>query len=62
MSLAGEMTDGKPAAPGSGELISRAESLIPLLRANASLADRLAPPAGLASAKDPAAGDENRAG
>src|SRR3984885_11506286 len=35
------MLDGKSAVPSSGELVSRAESLIPLLRANASLADRL---------------------
>jgi alkylation response protein AidB-like acyl-CoA dehydrogenase len=35
------MLDGKPAAPSSAELISRAQSLIPLLRANAALADRL---------------------
>lgn len=35
------MIDGKPAAPSSAELISRAESLIPLLRANANLADQL---------------------
>ncbi len=35
------MLNGKPAAPSSAELISRAESLIPLLRANASLAERL---------------------
>jgi 3-hydroxy-9,10-secoandrosta-1,3,5(10)-triene-9,17-dione monooxygenase len=35
------MLDGKPAAPSSAELISRAQSLIPLLRANATLADRL---------------------
>ncbi len=33
--------DGKSVAPSSEELISRAESLIPLLRANASLAERL---------------------
>ena len=35
------MLDGKPVAPSSEELISRAQSLIPLLRANATLADRL---------------------
>ena len=35
------MLDGKPVAPSSEELISRAQSLIPLLRANASLADQL---------------------
>src|ERR1700733_3279149 len=35
------MLDGKPAAPNSEELISRAQSLIPLLRSNANLADRL---------------------
>src|SRR6266568_6467781 len=35
------MLDGKPVVPSPEELISRAESLIPLLRANASLADRL---------------------
>ena len=35
------MLDGKPAAPSSEELISRAKSLIPLLRANAGLAERL---------------------
>ena len=35
------MLDGKPTAPNSEELISRAESLIPLLRSNANLADRL---------------------
>ena len=35
------MLDDKPAMPSSAELISRAESLIPLLRANANLADRL---------------------
>jgi 3-hydroxy-9,10-secoandrosta-1,3,5(10)-triene-9,17-dione monooxygenase len=35
------MLDGKPLAPSSEELISRAQSLIPLLRSNASLADRL---------------------
>jgi alkylation response protein AidB-like acyl-CoA dehydrogenase len=39
--MAEEMTDGTSAAPSSEELISQAESLIPLLRANASLADRL---------------------
>jgi len=33
--------DGKPLAPSSEELISRAQSLIPLLRSNANLADRL---------------------
>ena len=33
--------DDKPVVPSSAELISRAESLIPLLRANAVLADRL---------------------
>jgi alkylation response protein AidB-like acyl-CoA dehydrogenase len=33
--------DDKPMVPSSAELISRAESLIPLLRANANLADRL---------------------
>ncbi len=33
--------DGEWAAPGSAELIGRAESLIPLLRANASLAEQL---------------------
>jgi hypothetical protein len=35
------MLDGKPVAPSSEELISRAQSLIPLLRANANLADQL---------------------
>ena len=35
------MLDGKPVAPSSAELISRAQSLIPLLRANANLADQL---------------------
>lgn len=35
------IVNGKPAAPSPGELISRARSLIPLLRANATLADRL---------------------
>jgi hypothetical protein len=38
------MLDGKPAAPSSEELISRAQSLIPLLRANANLADQLGQP------------------
>src|SRR5215469_12680563 len=35
------MLDGHLVAPSSAELIRRAEALIPLLRANASLADRL---------------------
>jgi hypothetical protein len=35
------MLDGKPVAPNSEELTSRAESLIPLLGSNANLADRL---------------------
>ncbi|MGH3299078.1 MAG: acyl-CoA dehydrogenase family protein [Trebonia sp.] len=35
------MLDGHLMVPSSAELISRAESLIPLLRANANLADRL---------------------
>ena len=35
------MLDGKSVAPSSEELIGRAQSLIPLLRANAGLADRL---------------------
>ena len=35
------MLDGTSVVPGSAELISRAESLIPLLRANGSLAERL---------------------
>ena len=35
------MLDGKSVVPSSAELISRAESLIPLLRANASRADQL---------------------
>ena len=33
--------DGKSAAPSAEELISRAKALIPLLRANAGLAERL---------------------
>jgi alkylation response protein AidB-like acyl-CoA dehydrogenase len=35
------MLDGRSAAPSSADLIGRARSLIPLLRANAGLADRL---------------------
>ena len=35
------MLDGKQVVPGSAELISRAQSLIPLLRANAVLAEEL---------------------
>jgi alkylation response protein AidB-like acyl-CoA dehydrogenase len=35
------MPDGKATAPGSAELISRAQSLIPLLRANGALAEAL---------------------
>jgi 3-hydroxy-9,10-secoandrosta-1,3,5(10)-triene-9,17-dione monooxygenase len=35
------MRDGKPAVPSSGELTDRARSLIPLLRANAGLAEQL---------------------
>ena len=33
--------EDKPVVPSSAELISRAKSLVPLLRANANLADRL---------------------
>lgn len=35
------MLDGKSVVPSSEELVSRAKSLIPLLRANASVADQL---------------------
>jgi hypothetical protein len=35
------MLDGRPAVSSSEELISRAQALIPLLRANAILADQL---------------------
>jgi hypothetical protein len=47
------MLNGKSAAPNSAELISRAKALIPLLRANANLADQLGRRSAAATAPTP---------